>query len=58
MQESVEGVFRADDRPSMFVPANDPATGQFFWIDVPALAKACGLPEDTPLIEVGLGLRI
>ena len=53
-QVRVDGIVRANDKPSMFVPANDPATGQFFWIDVPVLAKACGLPEDAPLIEVQL----
>lgn len=48
----VEGVVRTNDNPSMFVPANDPSSDQFFWIDVPALAKACDMPEGTPLIEV------
>ncbi|KAK9787505.1 hypothetical protein WJX73_010878 [Symbiochloris irregularis] len=51
-QVCVEGVIRSNDNPSMFVPANDSAQKQFFWIEVPALAAACGLPEDTPMIEV------
>lgn len=52
-QVCIEGIVRASERPSMFVPANHPSEKEFFWIDVPALASACGLPEDTPLIEVG-----
>ena len=42
---------RGSEQPSSFVPANDPASGQWFWIDVPALARAAGLPLDTPLVE-------
>ncbi len=47
----MEGIVRSSEQPSSFVPANDPASGQWFWIDVPALAAAAGLPPDTPLIE-------
>lgn len=36
---------------SSFVPDNLPDRGEWFWIDVPALAAAAGLPHDTPLIE-------
>jgi surfeit locus 1 family protein len=50
-QAEVEGIVRSSEQPSSFVPANDPASGQWFWIDVPALAAAAGLPPDTPLIE-------
>lgn len=50
-QVELEGIVRASEQPSSFVPANDPASGQWFWIDVPALASAAGLPPDTPLIE-------
>lgn len=49
---------RTNDNPSMFVPANDPSSDQFFWIDVPALAKACDMPEGTPLIEVYEALHL
>ena len=38
--------------PSSFVPQNVPATGEWFWIDVPGMASALGLPPDTPLAEV------
>ncbi len=34
-----------------FVPDNLPQQGQWFWIDVGALATAAGLSHDTPLIE-------
>lgn len=52
MQVEVEGIVRGSEQPSRFVPANDVARGQWFWIDVPALAAAAGLPLDTPLVEV------
>lgn len=51
VQVEVEGIVRGSEQPSSFVPANDPASGQWFWIDVPALARAAGLPLDTPLVE-------
>ena len=51
LQVEVEGIVRGSEQPSSFVPANDPASGQWFWIDVPALARAAGLPLDTPLVE-------
>ena len=52
VQVEVEGIVRDSEHPSRFVPANDDASGQWFWIDVPALAAACGLPRDTLLVEV------
>ncbi|KAK9832527.1 hypothetical protein WJX81_006045 [Elliptochloris bilobata] len=51
-QVEVEGIVRGSEQPSRFVPANDAASGQWFWIDVPALSHAAGLPMDTPLVEV------
>ena len=56
VQVEVEGIVRGSEQPSSFVPANDPASGQWFWIDVPALARAAGLPLDTPLVEARLTL--
>lgn len=47
----VIGVVRGSEKPSIFVPANDPGSGQWFYVDVPAIAKACGLPENTLYIE-------
>ncbi|XP_021292492.1 surfeit locus protein 1 [Herrania umbratica] len=45
------GVVRGSEKPSIFVPANDPNSRQWFYVDVPAIAVASGLPEDTLLIE-------
>lgn len=47
----VVGVVRGSEKPSIFVPPNDPNSGQWFYIDVPAIARKCGLPEDTVYIE-------
>lgn len=45
------GVIRGSEKPSVFVPANDPGSGQWFYVDVPAIARAAGLPEDTLYLE-------
>lgn len=47
----VIGVARGSEKPSIFVPANDPNSGQWFYVDVPAIARACGLPKNTVYIE-------
>ncbi|XP_068657341.1 surfeit locus protein 1 isoform X2 [Aristolochia californica] len=47
----VLGVVRGSEKPSIFVPSNDPSSGQWFYVDVPGIARACGLPEDTLYIE-------
>ncbi|KAK9109754.1 hypothetical protein Sjap_017814 [Stephania japonica] len=47
----VIGVIRRSEKPSIFVPSNDPSTYQWFYVDVPMIARACGLPEDTVYIE-------
>ena len=47
----VVGVVRGSEKPSIFVPANDPSSCQWFYVDVPALAHAAGLPENTIYIE-------
>ncbi|XP_050257346.1 surfeit locus protein 1 [Quercus robur] len=47
----VVGVVRGSEKPSIFVPANDPSSCQWFYVDVPALAHAAGLPENTVYIE-------
>uniref|UniRef100_A0A061RBM4 SURF1-like protein n=1 Tax=Tetraselmis sp. GSL018 TaxID=582737 RepID=A0A061RBM4_9CHLO len=49
---SVGGVVRLGEQPNGFVPENDPGGGRWFWIDAPAIARACGLPAETPLLEV------
>lgn len=48
----VAGIRRVSEQPSSFVPANNPQRGSWFWVDAPALAVACRLPPDTPLVEV------
>ncbi|GAB4839344.1 Surfeit locus protein 1 [Ancistrocladus abbreviatus] len=45
------GVARGSEKPSIFVPANDPGSGQWFYVDVPAVAHACGLPENVIYVE-------
>ncbi|KAF8404876.1 hypothetical protein HHK36_009771 [Tetracentron sinense] len=47
----VVGVVRESEKPSIFVPSNDPSSGQWFYVDVPAIARASGLPENTIYIE-------
>ncbi|XP_078164602.1 surfeit locus 1 cytochrome c oxidase biogenesis protein isoform X2 [Carex rostrata] len=45
------GIIRGSEKPSMFVPPNDPDSGQWFFVDVPMIARACGLPENSIYIE-------
>lgn len=47
----VVGVVRGSEKPSIFVPENNPSSGQWFYIDVPAIARACGLPDNTVYVE-------
>ena len=47
----VVGVVRGSEKPSIFVPENLPNTGQWYYVDVPMIARACGLPEDTLYVE-------
>lgn len=47
----VIGVIRGSEKPSIFVPANDPNNGQWFYVDIPMIARACGLPENTIYVE-------
>lgn len=51
-QVQIIGVTRSSEDRSSFVPDNDPAKGEWYWLDVPALAKAAGLPPDTDLVQV------
>ncbi|EPS65769.1 hypothetical protein M569_09010, partial [Genlisea aurea] len=43
----VTGVVRGSEKPTIFVPANDPETLQWFYVDAGEIARACGLPEET-----------
>lgn len=47
----VVGVVRGSEKPSIFVPKNDLKSGQWFYVDIPMIAQACGLPDDTLYIE-------
>lgn len=49
--KEVVGVVRGSEKPSIFVPANDPESAQWFYVDVPGIARACGLPENTIYVE-------
>lgn len=50
---TLQAVTRVSEDPSSFVPQNNPKTGEWFWIDVPAMAASLDLPSDTPLVEAG-----
>ncbi|XP_020575879.1 surfeit locus protein 1-like isoform X2 [Phalaenopsis equestris] len=47
----VVGVVRGSEKPSIFVPENDPQSGQWFYVNIPMMARACSLPADTLYIE-------
>ncbi|GJU41680.1 surfeit locus protein 1 [Tanacetum coccineum] len=49
--DEVVGVIRGSEKPSIFVPANDPTSFQWFYVDVAGIARTCGLPENTVYIE-------
>ncbi len=53
---TVRGLLRLapDEKPGWFVPSNDPARGEWFWLDLPAAARTAGVPEALPFyIEAG-----
>ena len=53
---SVDGLLRLapTEKPGWFLPANDPGRGEWFWIDLPAIAQAAGVPEALPFyLEAG-----
>ena len=50
--QTVRGMLRHGERPGPYTPKNDPARGQWFFVDPPAMARALGLPEDSPLVEI------
>lgn len=47
----VIGVIRGSENPNMFVPPNEAESGQWFFVDVPAMARSVGLPENTLYVE-------
>jgi len=48
----VTGVIQDNENPSAVLPDNVPERLEFHWVDVPTLARAVGLPPDTPLVQV------
>jgi cytochrome oxidase assembly protein ShyY1 len=38
---AVAGVMQGSESPSSFVPVNDPAAGDYFWLDVPGIVRSC-----------------
>jgi len=55
-ETTVEGLLRLPpgEKPGWFVPANDPGRGDWYWIDLLALARAAGVPDARPFyIEAG-----
>ncbi|GBF90555.1 hypothetical protein Rsub_03126 [Raphidocelis subcapitata] len=46
------GVGQGSEEPSGFVPRNEPEKGNFYWLDVPGIAEACGLHPATPMLQV------
>jgi len=53
---TVDGLLRMApaEKPGWFIPANDPGRDEWFWIDLPALAHAAGVPDALPFyVEAG-----
>ncbi|KAG1674215.1 hypothetical protein FOA52_013835 [Chlamydomonas sp. UWO 241] len=48
---TIMGVVQPSENPSASVPKNVPDQLEFHWFDVPNLARSCGLPPDTPLVQ-------
>ena len=48
---TVVGVVQPSEKPSSAMPDNVPDRLEFHWVDVPSLARSCGLPPDTPLVQ-------
>lgn len=53
-EAAVEGYLRAESGPGWFTPANEPAKNFWFFVDLPAMAKAHGIAKLEPFyIEAG-----
>lgn len=53
---AVEGILRLapEGRPGWFVPDNDPAKNEWFYIDLAAMTRAAGVPDTLPFyVEAG-----
>ena len=51
----VDGVLRLGEQPGEFVPANQPAKGEWYYLNAGEMAQACDLPQDTPFVELVTG---
>lgn len=47
----IVGVIRGSEKPSIFVPENDLRFRQWFYVDIPAISRACELAENTIYID-------
>ncbi|XP_042442584.1 surfeit locus protein 1-like [Zingiber officinale] len=47
----VVGVIRGSEDPNIFVPENDPSSGQWFYVNIPMIARSCALTENTLYIQ-------
>lgn len=47
---TVEGVLSAPGGPGWMQPDNEPGNNRWFWVDIPAMAEAAGLPAAMPLV--------
>ncbi|GAB4814338.1 hypothetical protein N2152v2_001384 [Parachlorella kessleri] len=54
-QVVVDGVLRLGEQPGEFVPANQPAKGEWYYLNAAEMAQACDLPTDTPFVEAVAG---
>lgn len=52
LQVQIVGVTRSSEPRNSFVPDNNPAKDEWYWLEVPAMAKAAGLPPDTQMVQV------
>lgn len=55
---TIEGVLRDEPRKGPMMPENEPARNGWFWFDLPAMAKAAGVPDALPVyVEAALEPR-
>ncbi|HYC14390.1 MAG TPA: SURF1 family cytochrome oxidase biogenesis protein, partial [Stellaceae bacterium] len=53
---ALEGILRSapEGRPGSFVPDNDPVRGEWYYMDLTAMARTAGVPEALPFyVEAG-----
>lgn len=48
LTEPLVGVLRQGDRPNLLTPKNEPVQNQWFWRDIPAMARALGAEAPAP----------